>query len=427
MAQQRILFEWVIDDDPIAPWQGGRDETAPESPAREAFWMGRLGRVLSLALAALCLTTGVGLTHDQQAQLIAQDGIEFALNQENLAWRTRDRGLFETLIDPKVSDEWRDEWRDYWRSGAEATGDYDAQLLYVQAADGWIEATVMTQQPALEWWQTSPYRETRFYRRVGQSWLRSAPPAESWGKQGRLETAHLAFEYYAKDEVAVRAAATTLERAYGELYPLLGLPLPPENVKLTIQVLPAPVGRWTPARNELDVMSPRLAQIPLGQSEAEYLAYDVMGWFTYRALRDATPGTDGRYLYRWPILVWGLRGWLRDDLLDQPSPWRVEARRVFQEAAPQYLPLGLSNITELEGDGRPTRQQVIMRYIAAESFVSFVMATYGRERLPELLKALIHHGSWEEIATDLYGHSVEKLVADWNIYLLAEYGTEAAP
>jgi hypothetical protein len=425
MAQQWISFEWVMDDDPAAPWQTGHDETAPiRLAARESFWVGRIARVLSLVLAAICLTTGVGLTHNEQARLLAEEGIEFTLDQENRAWKTRDRSLFETLIDPTVNEEWRDEWRDHWRTGAEGAADYDTQLLYVQAVDGWIEATVVTDQRALEWWQTSPYREARFYRRVGQNWLRSAPPAEFWGERHSLETEHLIFRYHAKDEAAVRDAAATLERAYRAMYPLLGLKMPDDSSKLTIRVMPEPVGRWTPALNELDVTSPRLAQIPIGQSEAEYLAYDVMGWFTYRALRDATPGATSRYLYRWPILVWGLRGWLRDDLLDQPSPWRVEARRVFREVASEHLPLGLSNITELGGEGRPTREQVIMRYIAAESFVSFLVATYGQERLPELLTALVHYGAWEDIAPKLYGHSVEKLVADWNVYLLAEYGAE---
>jgi hypothetical protein len=189
--------------------------------------------------------------------------------------------------------------------------------------------------------------------------------------------------------------------------------------------MPRPVGRWAASPDVLEVTSPQLSQIPQGQSDAEYLAYDVMNWFTYRALRDATPGSASRYLYRWPIVVWGLRGWLRDDLLSKPSPWRLEALRVFNDYGQQELPLGLASVSELRGEGRPSREQVIMRYLAAESFIRFVVDTYGRERLPELLGALVRYGSWNDLIPNVYGHSAEKFVADWNVHLMKHYGPEA--
>ena len=422
MAQRRISFEWVIDEDPLAPWQGAQEEiirsgaTAPES------WLTRrIAYAFSLLLVALFTTAGAGLSHDEHARLMAEDGIEFVLNQEDRAWHTRDRSLFEALIDPNVDEEWRDEWRNNWRMSAEAAADYRTDLLYVQSVDGMIQATVLTHQPALEWWQTSPYREARFYRRTGQSWLRSLPPAAFWGQQRTLETDHLVFEFFERDAEAVTDAAPVLEQAYVDMHRLLRLEMPVDVEKLTIRVGPNPSGRWSSSPDELDVSSPLLAQIPDGQSAAEFLAYDVMGWFTYRAMRDASPGSASRYLYRWPILVWGLRGWLRDDLLDQPSPWREEALQILQDAAPTYLPLGLTDVTELRGQNRPTREQVILRYLAAESCISFVADTYGRDQLPDLLRSLVRHGSWEEIIPEVYGHSVEKFVADWNIYILEKY------
>ncbi len=422
MAQQRISFEWIVDEDPLAPWQAPPEEAADFSfIARESVWVSRWLYAFGLVLVALFTTAGAGLSHDEHARLTAEAGIDFALSQENLAWHTRDRGMFETQIDPYLSEDWRDEWRDIWRTGARGAAEYNVELLYVQPVGELIQANVLTHQPAVEWWQTTPYRETRFYRREGQNWLRSVPPIEYWGKQGYIETEHLNFHFYEKDAEAVRHAAPVLERAYVEMYDLLGMEMPDESQLLTIHVVPRPAGRWSAAANELDVTSPLMVQIPDGQTAGEFLAYDVMGWFTYRAMREATPGLASRYLYRWPILVWGLRGWLRDDLLDQPSPWRAEALRIFEEAAPTHLPLGLNNVTDLRGTGRPSREQVILRYLAAESFISFVVETYGREQLPELLHALVRYGSWDDIVSQLYGHSVEKFVADWNIYLLEDY------
>ena len=432
MAQQRISFEWIIEEHQHEGWQGGDEAGDAWSfglSAGERLVVNRLVRALSLFLVIICAAAGAAMTPGERERAVAQNGIQFALNHENRAWRTRDRALFESLFDPTIDDAWHDEWREQWRSGSDGRSEYHAELIYVRAVEeiggGFMLATVVAEQPAFEWWQTSPYRETRFYRREGQNWLRTVPPISYWGERRTFETEHLRFSYYARDTQAVVAAAQELERAYVEMYRLLGLEGPPAEQKLTVAVLPRPVGRWSASPDTLEVTSPQLSQIPQGQSDAEYLAYDVMNWFTYRALRDAAPGSASRYLYRWPILVWGLRGWLRDDLLTQTSPWRIEALRVFNDYGQQELPFGLVNVSELRGEGRPSREQVIMRYLAAESFIRFVVDTYGRERLPDLLAALVRYGSWNDLIPEVYGHSVEKFVADWNVHLMKNYGPEA--
>jgi hypothetical protein len=425
MAQQRISFEWLIEESQFDAWRSGVDDTESWSlslSTAERIWANRIVRSLSLFMIVVCAAAGGALTPAERDRLVAQGGIQFSLDQENRAWRSRDRRLFESLIDPTLNEDWSDEWREYWRAGIDDEPAYNAELIYVRNINGLMQATVVTDQPAYEWWQTNPYRENRFYRRAGQGWLRTVPPSGYWGDRHSLETEHLRFVFYAKDAATVANAADRLEAAYVEMYTLLGLDAPSTETKLTVSVVNHPVGRWAPSPTELEVTSPLLSQIPQGQSDAEYLAYDIMGWFTYRALRDANPGSAGRYLYRWPILIWGLRGWLRDDLLDQSSPWRQEASRVFEDYGQDQLPLRLSNVSELRGDGRPTREQVIMRYIAAESFIRFAVETYGRDQLPELLRGLVRHGTWDELIPSVYGHSPEKFVADWNVHLLEYYG-----
>jgi hypothetical protein len=159
----------------------------------------------------------------------------------------------------------------------------------------------------------------------------------------------------------------------------------------------------------------------MGQSEGEYLTYEIMGWFTYRAIRDAAPNSGVRYLYRWPILVWGLRGWLRDDLIQQPSPWHAEAVEVLRDAATDFLPISLTDITDLRTNARPTRDEVILRYLSAESFMKFIVDSYGRKQLPPLLVALVRYSSWEDIIPPVYGVSVAEFEAAWNEHLIQEY------
>jgi hypothetical protein len=115
---------------------------------------------------------------------------------------------------------------------------------------------------------------------------------------------------------------------------------------------------------------------------------------------------------------------MRDDLLEQPSPWHIEAIEVLRDSAPQFLPIGLEDISDLRTNARPTRQEVILRYLSAESFMRFIVDSYGREHLPKLLAALVRYSSWNDIIESVYGHSVEEFEAAWNAHLIKEYELE---
>lgn len=423
MTQQRITFEWILEEGRVDFWLASDVDSERSALALnnlEQRIASYLLRGLVLLLVVVAAASGAGMTPGERERREAQRGIAFTLSLENQAWARRDRGLYESLIDPQLHENWEDAWRDYWRAGADVEPDFKATLLQVHESDGYMQASVITEQPAFEWWQTNPYREERFYRRVDQRWLRTVPPASAWGDAHTLETAHLRFTYYTRDADAVESAAPKLEAAYVAMYHTLGLPNPPAE-KQVIAVVPAPVNRWSSTIPQLQVTSPILAQIPNSQNNAEYLAYEVMGWFTYRAIRDASPNSDVRYLYRWPILVWGLRGWLRDDLLAQPSPWHVGAVAILRDSADTYLPIELQDITDLRANVRPTREQVILRYLAAESFMRFIVDTYGREHLPTLLTELVRRSTWSEIIPAVYGRTVEEFEAAWNAHLIAEY------
>lgn len=423
MTQQRVVFEWVLEENRGDFWRIGESDATANAlglGSAEQRIVNRVLRGLALLMVVITAASGAGMSIGERERREAQKGITFTLSLENEAWERRDRGLYESLLDPYLSDEWTEAWRDYWRAGAEVEPDFKATVLHVRQADDYMQATVITEQPAFEWWQSNPYREERFYRRVDQRWLRTVPPAVYWGESRELHTEHLHFVYYERDAEAVELAAPKLEKAYVGMYRTLGLPDAPAQ-KQVISVAPQPVGRWSSTVPQLQVTSPLLAQIPADQSDADYLAYDIMGWFTYRAIRDAAPNSGVRYLYRWPILVWGLRGWLRDDLLEQSSPWREQAGEVLHDAAPKFLPITLAHITDLRTDTRPTREEVILRYLAAESFMKFIVDRYGREELPDLLVALVRYGSWNDIIPTVYGLSIEEFEAAWNTHLRKEY------
>lgn len=177
----------------------------------------------------------------------------------------------------------------------------------------------------------------------------------SIGAKHELHTERLHFVYYERRR-SRRVSRTQAQKSLCWHVPHVGITRRPRPKASHLCCSP-PIGRSSSTIPHLQVTSPLLAQIPVEQSEADYLAYDIMGWFTYRAMRDAAPNAGVRYLYRWPILVWGLRGWLRDDLLEQSSPWREEAIDVLRQASPKFLPIALANITDLRTDTRPTARR----------------------------------------------------------------------
>ena len=295
MTQQRITFEWILEESRVEFWRmadGDAHSTRLGMDRAEQRIAMYVLRGLALLFVVIAAAAGAGMTPGERERREAHKGIAFALDLENEAWARRDRGLYESLIDPYLGDDWADEWRDYWRAGADVEPDFEATLLYVAEENGFMQASVITEQPAFEWWQTNPYREERFYRRIDQRWVRTVPPALYWGEVRELETEHLRFTYYERDAEAVEAAAPKLQAAYVGMYQILGVQEIPAE-KQVIAVVPNPIGRWSSTVPQLQVTSPLLAQIPEGQSTGDYLAYEVMGWFTYRAIRDAAPNAGG--------------------------------------------------------------------------------------------------------------------------------------
>ena len=97
------------------------------------------------------------------------------------------------------------------------------------------------------------------------------------------------------------------------------------------------------------------------------------------------------------------------------------ASRAYEDTA---LPIGFSHITDLRTTVRPTREEVILRYLAAESFMTFVVDHYGRDRVPDLLLGLVRYGAWEDIIPTVFGDSVSEFLDAWNAHLVHEYGLD---
>jgi hypothetical protein len=215
-----------------------------------------------------------------------------------------------------------------------------------------------------------------------------------------------------------------IERAYIKLYLALDLPAPTSKRKLTVAVMNDLSEGWRYYENRLDVTSPVISRVPDGLTDGEFLAQTVVTWMTYRAVRDASPRPSGEFLYRWAVMIWGLRNWLRADLLGRPSPWQAQAAEVFRQESQNQIPMRLSEITGLSNISRPDRNQVIWRFMAAESVIAYAAETYGREYLPQLLQGIVQYSSWGDLIPAVYGDSAEEFADGWNRYVAAKYDLE---
>jgi hypothetical protein len=60
--------------------------------------------------------------------------------------------------------------------------------------------------------------------------------------------------------------------------------------------------------------------------------------------------------------------------------------------------------------------------VALATFIEYAVATYGRERLPELVAGLGQSDSWETLVPAVFGVSVAQFEEGWQLYLSAHYG-----
>ena len=429
MAQKRISFEWYVGEANYEDWRtliarlDAVDARASLLTDGEWKLLTRLLRGIVLLLVVAVAATGAALSPTELARLQARQGIQFSLALENKAWQTQDNTLFNSLIDDRIPNYWNTQWRDYWQGPDVTPANANVQLVDVTLIGNLAEATVLINQPAKQWWQVSPAHEIRFYRQTEQGWMRTLPSKGFWGQQQVLETDHLRFRYFAPDAAAVKSVAPRVEAAYLALYQYLYLAPPADSPKLTLNVIPDLSQRWTSAfDDQIDITSPLLNPISGGMTASDYLADNVFNWLAYRALYKVSYHRGTSLIYTWPTLTWAMRGWLEADLLGLDSPWRQQANAVFRRDSKAIFPLGLDSVRDFRTDARSSRDDVLWRYMAAESVVDYVVHTYGRDRLPDLIRGLSRYRRWETLIPAVYAMPMDQFVTDWNVYLAQHYG-----
>jgi hypothetical protein len=428
MARRTVTFEWHIVEDGQDWAQLAAGHATPAQPRQSALdsdrWLlAQFLRVLTLSLVAVMLVTSAALTPLDRERLHLSGAIYASLALEAKAWQTNDHRLFNRLLDPEVGSEWQREWGDWGVVDPKTGAEPKAQLLSVASVGDIALAEVLISQPTSQWLQTSPYRESRFYKESTQGWLRTTPSHAFWGERQVKETAHLRFEYWTRDAGALEPSVAQLETLYLALYQMLQLEPPATSPKLTFVITPDLIRGVGGTGDRLAVTSPLMSKVPADLSATGYLSQTIVSRMTYRALMgmiiDQQPGDS--YSYQWRTLQRAIRGWLRTTLLGQPGPWDLQAEAIFRFHLQEHIPLQLKTLITNGKIPFDDRDYSMWQYAAAESVVDYAVATYGQKRLPALLHGLRADEAWDDLIPSVFGASVADFEQGWNRYLAEKY------
>ena len=175
-------------------------------------------------------------------------------------------------------------------------------------------------------WQTDPYLETRFYRQTETGWLRTAPPAEFWGKMSTAETTYFTVTYWQRDAEAVAEVLASIDEQYEALCMELGLNPNDIDRVLRIRVQPVRFPSTDPILfrfqgNELNIPSPLQVPRPEKMTDTDVLRASITEPLAVHILDQQM--VKRRDPSSWQPLRDGLRLWIRQEYGALPSAYQT--------------------------------------------------------------------------------------------------------
>jgi hypothetical protein len=326
------------------------------------------------------------------------------------------------------------------------------------------------------------YREMRFYRQSGEGWQRIDPQLDLMGSWQTLETKHFTIRYRAVDAKAVTEAALQLDLLYNKMSRDFGLTAIAATPNLTIEVVAdgLPDGYdFNFVNRTFVVPSPTMLSVPVEMTDASViyqfavyplaalLLMDVIDQHPYRWKMNVLywqPVIDALHLWAlWEdggLLAAGHEDvvrWLYQNAQDAPvdshkavpegyerlcrayrvwrlEPWQTSIPLACNESdASQWSPWvnpGLAlRLSEVAPGSQiqpvpPLTPNSETKEVTLATVIDYVVATYGRERLPHFVAALGEHASWQTLIPALFGVSDVEFEAGWQAYLAENYGQD---
>ncbi|MBV7329907.1 hypothetical protein KFU94_17025 [Chloroflexi bacterium TSY] len=397
-------------------------------------WLAQIGRSTMLLLVGLLMATGAAPSFAQieRRQIVSEiNALERRKEQADAIGDPlrRHRPISESGLLNR-----RRRWRDYWTLDLDNWQRSDREVQSVSRIGDLIRVRMLIHEPTGEsmdgWWLPVPFRATFFYQETNAGLQSAVPQADYWGATQQLKTQHLLLNYHQSDAELVTTIAPQLDDALVDLHGILGGNSSDLEKQLTISWQPEIVNQWLPGENRIELTSPALLKIPNQLTDQAYVQQIVQSWMTLcvvdhvltRTLEEQRSVSIGP---QWELGLWGLRSWLRRELnqefnssqdIENTLHLQLDASlwRLLQDGA-GLEPSSVSNWRdELFAD----RERFLTQLLVQESIVGYIVASYGRERLPDVLKGFAEYDSWTTLGQGLFGDSSKVFVEGWSDYTL---------
>ncbi|MCW5853768.1 MAG: hypothetical protein KIT87_27120 [Anaerolineae bacterium] len=431
----KVNYEWQVGE---TDWGDDTEmlgfEPTPARPApmrrlrhlpRRLVWLSSAATVLLLAVVGWRLWQGY-----QDGFTRVRRDIQATSDLEAWAWLNRDASLGDSLVSTNASAAWRtratgiDSRLREWAGDNMAAPQVELSDLELQGNVALVRASVTLTDTATTF---NAYSEMRFYERGDDGvWRRTSPDAGFWGVERRLASDHFQVTYRARDHAAVRAFLPRAEAMYAGLLRDLGLD--PANEKpFKLNIVPTLDGATFRFSNDHELTLPSPLLIPTSQgyqpedrllrSLASPLAY----YLVQRTLEKPTLNRDT--VWATGRLALGISNWLAFDSAPLPTAWQAQLEADFRRELASGHYISLASLTSSYDYDRSLGRLYGSRMVAV-SLADYIAATYGRDRLGQLLQALPGARNWDEVTATVLNISPLDLEDAWRAYIYQRYGVQ---
>jgi hypothetical protein len=264
------------------------------------------------------------------------------------------------------------------------------------------------------------FRETRFYQRDGERWLRSDPDTFFWsGQVETLDTPHFHVIYAVEDHELIPPMISQLEEAYPQVCRNLGCVDDTSGLTYTLKLNgTSRTGlRLSDDAREIMLTSPRLTGVfEDNLLDSNALLWGVAAAATQRVYYGAASQWNGDSAGH--IVFGSIIAWAAERSSDGPS----DAHTLIDYLAAQPL----APLEDLWGAAHEfdQKQQIWVErsipdiaYMEAHVIVYFIEQEYGRQSIPGLLKALETARSFADVIETGLGVPFAEFDQKWQAWL----------
>jgi hypothetical protein len=311
------------------------------------------------------------------------------------------------------------------------------------------------------------YRETHFYGKSAAGWQRIPPDLALLGPQKTLKIANFTILYDAVDADAIYQAAPKIEQLFAGLRHDFGLSAAEAGSPYTIEIASSSIlgiSFYDPIQRKLTIASPLLLSVPVEITPATLVEQVTVYPLARLLIHEAINQHDERWQYNFghwypmenSLALWALwqEGgpivsshdalitWLYQMSKNPSSRHALPAGyaelchfdRVWQlipsdlmiplfcnveapTGRPANYDLALASrwpqLVNYRGEGSYSLPRPDSAAISLETIIEYIVATYGRDKLPQFFNALGEHTTPDTLIPALFGVSRTSFEAGW--------------